>query len=1032
MPPTDVSQGDENLVIVLTNAKPEDGGNGPRNPEFNSDDIVEPVKTKLGQYLRRTIADDNNVYTPDLGRSFQDEVVLGSEDALRSFQTISNSGLLPDVKIRKTTKEEVGTTSRAELYRDIDSGAPEALIPNSVARLQEENNRFSGNNPYVVADSGATEENSGTKDFIPQQTFGERTPRRWPDSDGLNNIPIKVSQLKKLGTQILLEGSGEASIGSSTQLGDTPAARATTAIVPGIARLGGPVPYSRFSAGTIMSNVNPTFRKPTISDLENDGPEKLSYGSPYNPLVPFDGLNTSSSLVATTLLTITVYSMAMALANSLKNTSEMESGEVDAGTAKQRRMGSYLSQNRTNLGTSETRSSTRPEASFFMFYKTRNDYADCIKEGMKVFFDLSSKNPGFTVSTVESPGFYSVILRNLVRDTADAFSDNRIIRPLAGSRSDPSSLGRFIDNTEGLVESLRSSKVFRFMDVVAQLGDISLMLSKRPDQDSGFDSDEFWTDVVSDSDYTSTFGTNINQSALIKRNRMSASSTRPNSLSMASNTVLSMYRVSEEYTRAQVDISGDSITTNMLLGDKSLYFRKSNSDRLTPEEVQKFEEEMDAYYVPFYFHDLRTNEMISFHAFLETVSDGFTVDYVEGEGMGRIGKTYSYKNTNRAINMSFHVVSTNAKDFDDMWVKVNKLITLLYPQYTQGREITNLENGHKFIQPFSQIIGASPMIRLRVGDLIKNNFSELDLARLFGAGTNSFSITQQQQQINAERNEDIQTLIQDITRRQLSGLFEQNEIFRLTSPLEYLIVPPVAEPPVSQPNGRRPRQRARARTSSRANQNTPVTFPNGTKLKVNRVLQEDAISYLYEVSPHGRPIAGVENGANVQVRIPKGNASSVITTLPDEIRILAQQGAGTPSIPASDSQDISSNLQEVEKFFSPEGDLGNPIVQAFQSTKGEGLAGFIKSLKFDWTGAPWETDLGSKAPKYMKIDIDFSPVHDISPGLSSDGMMIGAPYNVGNIMNAMKAKRSQSKKKNSRVDKEETVLTYNSVNKTSD
>lgn len=1023
MPPTDVSQGDQNLVIILTNANPEDGGNGPRNPEFESDDFVEPVKVKLGQYLRRTIADSNNVYTPELGRSFQDELVLGSEDALRSFETISNSGLLPDVKIRKTTKVEAGTTSRADLYRDINADAPEALIPNSVARLQEENNRFSGNKPYINLDSTATEDNSGTKDFIPQQTFGQHTPRRWPDSDGLNNIPVTVSQLRKLGTQILLEGSGEVSLGSSTQLGDSPAARASTAIVPGIARLGGPVPYSRFSAGTIMSNVNPTFVKPKISDLENDGPEKLSYGSPYNPLVPFDSLNTSSSLVATTLLTITVYSMAMALANALKNTSEMMPGQTEGGSARQKRMGSYLSQNRTNLGTSETRTSTRPEATFFMFYKTRADYAECIKEGMKVFFDLSSKNPGFSVSTVESPGYYSVLLRSLVRDTADTFSENRIVRPLAGSRSDPTSLGRFIDNTEGLVENLRSSKVFRFMDVIAQLGDISLMLSSRPDKDSGFDSDELFVDVISDDDYTNMFGTNINQSSLIKRNRMSPGSTRANSLSMASNTVLSMYRVSDEYTRAQVDISGDSISTNMLLGDKSLYFRSTQSERLSPQDVQKFEEEMDAYYVPFYFHDLRTNEMISFHAFLETVSDGFTADYIEGEGMGRVGKTYSYKNTNRSINMSFHVVSTNSKDFDDMWLKINKLITLLYPQYTQGREITNLENGHKFIQPFSQIIGASPMIRLRVGDLIKNNFSELDLARLFGAGTKSFSISSQQQEVNAQRNADIQARIQEITTRQSQGIFEANEIFRLSSNLTYRIVPPLGDQTITQPVGRqRGRQRGRPPRPARGTTQSPPVFPNGTELKVNRVISDDGTAYVYEVSPHGRPVAGIENGANVQISIPKDSVSSVVTLLDDRIRILAQTQSQPPTLTEASSQDIQSNLREVTAFFSPEGEKGNPVVQAFQSTKGEGLAGFIKSLKFDWTGAPWETDLGSRAPKYMKIDIDFSPVHDISPGLSSDGMMIGAPYNIGNIMKAMKAKRSQAS--NAYINKEAAVLAY--------
>lgn len=1027
MPPIDGSQGEEKLAIILTNAKPEDGGNGPRNPEFESDDIVEPIKIKLGQYLNRTIAEAGNVYTFERGKSFQNELGASSPDAITAFDTISNSDLFTEFNINKTTRANPNTTNRAELYAEIDLDSNSALIPNSIARVQEENNRFSTNNPYVQSNGGASEETAGTRDFIPQQRFGEHTPRKWPDSDEQNNIPIKISQLKKLGTQILLESSGETSLGDNAdQLGDSPANRASVVVVPGIARIGAKVPVSRFSAGTIMSRVNPTFSKPTISDLENDGPEKTSYGSPYNPLVRFNSLNTSSGLITATLLTMTVYSMSMALAAVLKNTSEMSRANTDKLTGKEKWMGSSLGQASSGLGNSKTRFSFQGNPGFFMLHKTSFDYTEVIKEGMKVFFDLSSRNPGFTVSNTQSPDFHNIVLRNLVRNSVDTFSENRLFGPLKSIKSDPSSLGKVIDNTEAIIENLRESKLFRFMNVIAQLGDISLMTSSKSENVSVGDYDSNFEDVISDTDYFDRFGTNIDQKSLILRNRLSSNATRPRSLTMASNNVLSMYRLPTEYTKAQTDFGMNSSVSNMLLGDRAMYFRESLNQRLQPEEIEAFERAMDAYYVPFYFQDLRTNEFVAFHAFLETVSDNFNTDYVEGEGMGRVGKTYSYKNTNRSINLSFHVVSTNKEDFDEMWFKINKLTTLLYPQYTKGREVTNLSNGHRFIQPFSQIVSSSPMIRLRVGDLIKSNFSELDLARLFGAGTNNFTISNSLAQQYDERNSRIQAKINEITTRQRRGLFEPQEVFRLVRPTSATVWGPFVELSRQQLrnlNREQQRQYQQARTAARRNRNSEELFeqtiqiPNGTVVKVNRVINSNAerSRVSYEISPL-RPLAGIGAGAKGILELEIGEIQETIRIMPDEIRILAEQKIEPVEAPEIEAQTESARQQDIESFFSSEnGEEGNPIVQAFQSTKGEGLAGFIKSMKFDWNGAIWETEqVGSKAPKFMKIDIDFGPVHDISPGLSSDGFMIGAPYNIGAIMQAIKSSR-----KKKRVDTQE-------------
>ena len=56
---------------------------------------------------------------------------------------------------------------------------------------------------------------------------------------------------------------------------------------------------------------------------------------------------------------------------------------------------------------------------------------------------------------------------------------------------------------------------------------------------------------------------------------------------------------------------------------------------------------------------------------------------------------------------------------------VNKLTTLAYPQWTQGTQLSTTGED-RFIQPFSQVIGASPVVRVRVGDVIKSNYSKFN------------------------------------------------------------------------------------------------------------------------------------------------------------------------------------------------------------------------------------------------------------------------------------------------------------------
>jgi hypothetical protein len=87
-----------------------------------------------------------------------------------------------------------------------------------------------------------------------------------------------------------------------------------------------------------------------------------------------------------------------------------------------------------------------------------------------------------------------------------------------------------------------------------------------------------------------------------------------------------------------------------------------------------------------------------------------------------------------------------------------------------------------------------------------------------------------------------------------------------------------------------------------------------------------------------------------------------------------------------------------EDFMSP---YNNSITKSFEESAGRGLAGFIGKLSYDLinSNTNWEVDHGSRAPMTLEISFDFKPVHDIAPGLDSDGFSRAPVYNVGSIMN---------------------------------
>jgi hypothetical protein len=176
--------------------------------------------------------------------------------------------------------------------------------------------------------------------------------------------------------------------------------------------------------------------------------------------------------------------------------------------------------------------------------------------------------------------------------------------------------------------------------------------------------------------------------------------------------------------------------------------------------VKDTENLIDRDYMPFTFQDLRDNSII------KSISDSFSSNYNETGGYGRIDKIKNLISTTRSINLSFNIVATSEEDFYITWQKINRLVNMVYPQWTKGTAVREYSMSlikrdfNKFFQqngtdggstsgidsstdpdrlihtlkiPYSEMPSNSPMIRLRVGNLIRSNydFQKLELNEIF-------------------------------------------------------------------------------------------------------------------------------------------------------------------------------------------------------------------------------------------------------------------------------------------------------------
>lgn len=654
---------------------------------------------------------------------------------------------------------------------------------------------------------------------------------------------------------------------------------------------------------------------------------------------------------------------------------------------------------------------------------TNYPLGQALQAGTAAFFGIdtstiSSALASGITSAASSPGFNVVVARTIVRSSIvieQAFKK-------LGSSPNPV-VG--ITNTLDIVAALRTSKLIAAINVFATLGDVALTTPANLDPALDAIAEEPLKQSYIDAYPNEGPATTVQKNRLFNSIKLAWSSNRAPAMYLVPDSVASMQVLATDLHGfpGPVATTNDLSRTDITIQSKS--DQAQNGPRLSTDQVTEMENKLDAEYVPFYFHDLRTNEIISFHAFLNSLTEDFTPQWENVDGFGRVDPIKIYKHTGRRISLSFYVAATSEEDFNDMWIKINKLITLVYPQYTQGRTLTN-GSDTTFVQPFSQMIGASPLIRMRLGDMFRSNYSRFAMARLFGATDGTMQLpdnTGSTQNIlfdGATNNLDRFNVAKSNLPNQIdannrftvdsSGWKLAPNGFALPNPLQGAGAPGLAGTTNVQA------QDFNVRGSDLQFFEFEVTavgpIGSGISVCLPHLLTADQIVDRFGVSSVTAGQINLalnnryNNAADIKHCILGGGTNPGGSYMIPSARLTATRKTLEDlfhQLVFAFSDTTIDNIDVLNDFLSPE---KNALIKSFESTAGKGLAGVLDSLNFDWHDrVPWEDKIGSKAPKMCKVTIAFSVIHDISPGIDWMGYNRAPVYPVGLGMSPSKKRQ---------------------------
>ena len=88
-------------------------------------------------------------------------------------------------------------------------------------------------------------------------------------------------------------------------------------------------------------------------------------------------------------------------------------------------------------------------------------------------------------------------------------------------------------------------------------------------------------------------------------------------------------------------------------------------------------------FIKFKFKDVVNNRFIIFRAILDGITDSIGADYGEERYIGRPDKVYVYQGANRDVSFNFAIYPKTKQEFPILMDKLNYLIGMCYPSYTE-------------------------------------------------------------------------------------------------------------------------------------------------------------------------------------------------------------------------------------------------------------------------------------------------------------------------------------------------------------
>lgn len=929
----------------------------------------------------------------------------------------SNASIYHRYEVNEKGKKEIVTDPNTSPFKSDPTSAPEAQ--KRISKILT-SNRFSpsGESPYMVAG-----EDGGMS--IPKAQFGVVGSSLGRNSLNTPEAEVAIDDLRKIGLELIQRQTGVPPRINNAEMSDP---INQLAVIAGAGFFDNTIPKSALRAKDTSAGKKILGDRPEINiNIEDVSPDDSdttriaarSQGAAFSHLETF----TTNSLAHATMILQGLFG-TMTLGIVMGIFLELLYGEVEDDRAR------GADPANLTLG----RNTDTPEAHLaqhgvpYLKYPVFNSIAAGLlalfrlkwskrpEKGLFGFLSnfvtlmawfaltLLTSIPDFINALGPNKGFYVILVRQAMRDGnhfSKLFGDNPmalvmdLMKEMALAAITGGGTMRVLLAFLGLFNHLAS---FKFFMTVAVIGDKCY-----EGHIADFSGLHVPLELLPDNGQTRVYKSRVNRisNALAWRHRSA-----PSMMYMPHNSVMGVEQYSGATNAAALVTAlskvGDFEGTEA--GRRTFVFAggKTNPKRISPDDVLAMENLLESEYMPFYFHDLRTNEIISFHAFIADFKDSFAPEYSDTTAIGRLDPVKIYKRTTRSINLTFYIVSTSEEDFDSMWLSVNKLVNMVYPQWSKGRIVKSANN--EFIMPNSQIMTASPMIRLRIGDFVRGNGGKYNIAKLFGveepAEPGKFD-----HKLKAETFKDAASIAAAVGKAAEPYKIHADEAKKkaqIVSGKLYMLRRSTTHGYTAKPEDKPglpfmiPADPPLFKIWTRADAVVEVVKvserPGGTSYK--DVTSEDS-RYIAK-TPTQVEVKFKESNDPANPFANTGNAAASMFVLPsDLIPIVDETGANAAKVAGQ----LSINDLESAKFFTAQDAAGNAIHKAAATTRGRGLAGFITSLDFDYSEATYETaTLTRRAPKMIKISMAFTPIHDIAPGMDHNGGFRAPLYPVGDIM----------------------------------